>query len=83
MKSTGIVRTIDELGRIVLPKELRRTLNIKPRDEFEFHVEDRNIILKRNESACIFCNKTEDTVSFQERNICRDCIKKIAIRLQE
>lgn len=78
MKSTGIVRTIDELGRIVLPKELRKTLNINPRDQFEFYVENDSIVLKRNESACVFCNRMEDTFLFEGQSVCVKCMKKMA-----
>ena len=58
MKSTGIVRKLDELGRIVLPIELRRTLDINDRDPLEIFVEDSTIILKKYVRACIFCNDT-------------------------
>ena len=78
MKSTGIVRTIDELGRIVLPKELRKTLNINPRDQFEFYVENDSIVLKRNESACVFCNRMEDTFLYEGQSFCVKCMIKMA-----
>ena len=56
MKSTGIVRKVDELGRIVLPIELRRTLDIAERDELEIYLDDDKVILKKYEPSCIFCN---------------------------
>ena len=84
MKSTGIVRKVDELGRIVLPKELRITLNIKEKDPLEIFVDDDGkIILKKYEPACIFCNGMNDIVSFKSHNICRECMEKIANRLEE
>ena len=60
MKSTGIVRKVDELGRIVLPKELRQTLNINERDPIEIFVDNSSIILQKYEPACMFCNNTND-----------------------
>ncbi|WP_312694481.1 AbrB/MazE/SpoVT family DNA-binding domain-containing protein [Caproiciproducens sp.] len=84
MKSTGIVRKVDELGRIVLPKELRITLNINEKDPLEIFVdEDGRIILKKYEPACIFCNSMNDVVSFKGHNVCRECMQKIANRLDE
>lgn len=77
MKSTGIVRKIDELGRIVLPIELRRTLDIDIKDSLEIYVENNSIILKKYEPTCIFCGSSNELTSFHEKNICADCIKKI------
>lgn len=77
MKSTGIVRKIDELGRIVLPIELRRTLDIDIKDSLEIYVENNSIILKKYEPTCIFCGSSNELTSFHEKNICIDCIKKI------
>jgi len=70
MKSTGIVRKVDELGRIVLPVELRRTLNIAERDALEIYVDDDRIILRKYEPSCIFCGNSKDVVSFKGKNIC-------------
>ena len=78
MKSTGIVRKVDELGRIVLPIELRRTLDIAERDELEIYMEDDQIILRKYESACIFCASDRRLTYYNGKNICRDCVKKIA-----
>jgi len=84
MKSTGIVRKVDELGRIVLPKELRMTLNINEKDPLEIFVdEDGRIVLKKYEPACIFCNSLNDIITFKGHSICRDCMKKIVSRLEE
>ena len=77
MKSTGIVRKLDELGRIVLPIELRRTLDINERDPLEIFVEDSMIILKKYEPACIFCNNVTDVVNYKGRNICKKCIHEL------
>ena len=77
MKSTGIVRKVDELGRIVLPIELRRTLEIAERDSLEIYVEGSTIILKKYEPACIFCGDTKDVVNYKGRNICRTCLDEM------
>ena len=77
MKSTGIVRKVDELGRIVLPIELRRTLEIAERDSLEFYVEGSTIILKKYEPACIFCGDAKDVVNYKGRNICRTCLDEM------
>ena len=75
MKSTGIVRKVDELGRIVLPIELRRTLDIAEKDSLEIYVDDDCIILRKDQPACIFCDNARDVVVYKGKNICRDCIK--------
>ena len=77
MKSTGIVRKVDELGRIVLPIELRRTLEIAERDSLEIYVEGSTIILKKYEPACIFCGVAKDVVNYKGRNICRSCLDEM------
>jgi AbrB family transcriptional regulator, transcriptional pleiotropic regulator of transition state genes len=84
LKSTGIVRKVDELGRIVLPKELRVTLNINERDPLEIFVDDDNrIVLKKYEPACIFCGGMEGIVNYKGYNVCRNCMKKLAETLAE
>ncbi len=77
MKSTGIVRKVDELGRIVLPIELRRTLDIEERDALEIYVEDDCIILRKYQQSCIFCDSTRDLINFKGRNVCADCAAKL------
>ena len=77
MKSTGIVRKVDELGRIVLPIELRRTLDIAEKDSLEIYVEGSTIILKKYEPACIFCGDAKDVVNYKGRNICRTCLDEM------
>ena len=77
MKSTGIVSKLDELGRIVLTIELRRTLDINDRDPLEIFVEDSTIILKKYEPACIFCNDTKDVIVYKGRNVCANCIQEL------
>lgn len=77
MKSTGIVRKVDELGRIVLPIEMRRTLDIAEKDALEIYVEGDNIILRKYQPACIFCENVRDVVNFKGKNICPDCLDKL------
>ena len=77
MKSTGMVRKVDELGRIVLPIEMRRTLGIDRKDPLEMYVDRDTIILKKYEPACVFCGKGKDSVEFQGKIVCRDCIRAL------
>ena len=77
MKSTGMVRKVDELGRIVLPIEMRRTLGIDRKDPLEMFVDGDTIVLKKYEPACMFCGKGTDIVLFEGKRVCRDCIKAL------
>ena len=77
MKSTGIIRKVDELGRIVLPIELRRTLDIAERDELEIYMENDRIILQKYHPACVFCNNADNIVFFNGKRICSDCLDQI------
>jgi transcriptional pleiotropic regulator of transition state genes len=80
MKSTGIVRKVDELGRIVIPIELRRTLDIEEKDALEIYVNEAEIILKKYEPACIFCDSVKGIVNYKGKNICQDCLNEIKRR---
>lgn len=73
MKSTGIVRKVDELGRIVLPIELRRTLEVAEKDSLEIYVDGSSIVLKKYQPDCIFCGEIKDVTTFKGRNICPAC----------
>ena len=77
MKTTGIVRQMDSLGRIVLPIELRRTMDIGLRDTLEIFVEDDKIILKKYEPTCAFCDNTKDIIQYKGRNICPRCLAEL------
>lgn len=79
MKSTGIVRKVDELGRIVLPIELRRTLDIYEKDALEIYVDGATVILKKYEPACIFCNNAKNVVNYKGKNICPPCLKEMQL----
>lgn len=77
MKSTGIVRKVDELGRIVLPIELRRTLDIAEKDALEIYVDGNSIMLKKYEPSCVFCGDARNVTSFRGKNICANCMKDL------
>lgn len=78
MKSTGIVRKVDELGRIVLPIEIRKNMDIaKKGDAVEIFVDDERIILKKYQPSCIFCNNANDVVNYKGKNICKSCLEEL------
>ena len=77
MKSTGIVRKIDELGRVVLPKEIRDVLDIKEKDAIEIFTDNDKIILQKYHPACIFCGDADDVVFFASKRICKSCVAKL------
>lgn len=77
MKATGIVRRIDELGRIVLPIELRRTMDIEDRDRVEIYLEEDLIIVRKFEQTCLFCGAARNLIAFKEKGVCRDCIRAL------
>ena len=77
MKSTGIVRKVDELGRIVLPSELRKSLGIEIKDSLEIYVSGDSIILKKYLPACIFCGEANEVTLFKGKNICSKCLKQL------
>jgi transcriptional pleiotropic regulator of transition state genes len=74
MKSTGIVRKVDELGRVVIPIELRRTLGISEKDGLEIYVDGERIMLKKYEPACIFCGNADGVSYFKGKIVCGECI---------
>lgn len=78
MKSTGVVRRVDELGRIVIPIELRRTMGIEEKDALEIYVDSEKIILKKYEPACIFCGNAEDVTNYKGKNLCKSCLTEIS-----
>ena len=75
MKSTGIVRKVDELGRIVLPIEMRRTLGVDNRDPIEMFIEAGAVILRKYAPGCVFCGNPKEIIDFHGKRICRDCIR--------
>ncbi len=77
MKSMGIVRKVDELGRVVLPMELRKTMDINEKDPLEIFVDGSTIVLKKYEPACIFCNQARNVTYYKGKNICEDCMNEL------
>jgi transcriptional pleiotropic regulator of transition state genes len=79
MKSTGIVRKVDELGRVVIPIELRRTMDINIKDPLEIFVDKDSIILQKYSPscACIFCGNAGDVINHKGKNVCQECIDKM------
>lgn len=77
MKSTGIVRKMDSLGRLVIPKELRNVLGISNDDPIEIFTDQKYILLKKYQPSCIFCGEANDVINFEGKNICPACVEKI------
>jgi transcriptional pleiotropic regulator of transition state genes len=79
MKATGIVRKVDELGRIVLPIELRRTLGIEEKEPLEIFVDGERVILQKYQPACLFCGNADDAIYFKEKIMCKRCIEEVIL----
>ena len=77
MKATGIVRRVDELGRVVIPIEIRNKFNISERDQLEIYVNGSNIVLKKYEPNCIFCGNTNDLIEYKDKLICKKCAQEL------
>lgn len=77
MKSVGVVRKIDELGRIVLPKELRLSLGISEGDQMEIYVEGDSVLLKKYEPTCVFCGDTRNVKIYKGKNVCGSCMREL------
>ena len=77
MKSTGIIRRMDELGRVVIPIEIRNQFNIAEKDPMEIYVDGSSIVLKKFEPNCIFCGNTKNLLEYKDKLICEKCSKKI------
>ena len=77
MKSLGIIRRVDELGRIVLPVETRKLMGLETRDGVEIFVEDDRIILKKYQPSCVFCGEADGVVDFKGKKVCKTCIGKL------
>lgn len=78
MKSTGIIRRMDELGRVVIPIEIRNQFNIVEKDPIEIYVDGSSIVLKKFEPNCIFCGNTKKLLTYNDKLICESCSKKIS-----
>ena len=77
MKSTGITRAIDELGRFVVPKELRRSFDLNEKDQLEIYTEGDRIILQKYIPGCIFCGEIENVVLFAHKRVCPGCLSQL------
>jgi transcriptional pleiotropic regulator of transition state genes len=77
MKSTGIVRKVDELGRVVIPIELRNQFHIAEKDPIEIFVDGSFIILKKYEKSCFFCGNSKKLIDYKNKLICSKCLKNI------
>ncbi|MBP2655704.1 MAG: abrB [Firmicutes bacterium] len=78
MKSTGVLRKVDELGRVVIPVELRREMGIEQKDSLEIFVDDDNIVLRKHEPGCIFCGEVSNVTWFKGKNVCKACMVSMA-----
>ncbi len=78
MKSTGITRPVDALGRVVIPMEIRENLDIKTKDLLEIFVQGDKIVLKKHSDACIFCDSEDDVVTFEDKKVCKSCLAKLS-----
>ena len=84
MKSTGIVRGVDKMGRVVIPKELRNSLDVKnAEDSFEIFTEDDKIILKKYQPTCVFCDNFADGIEYEGKCVCSNCVEKLKSLLDE
>jgi len=77
MKSTGMVRKIDELGRIVIPAEIRQNLDLQIKDTVEIFTDENRIILQKYQPSCLFCNNVDNVVYFNDKRVCRVCLEKL------
>ncbi|NLB79488.1 MAG: AbrB/MazE/SpoVT family DNA-binding domain-containing protein [Clostridiaceae bacterium] len=77
MKATGMIRSLDQLGRIVIPIELRRVLDIAIGDGLEFYSDESTIVLKKYEPACIFCDNAKDITVYRGKNVCGECYSEL------
>lgn len=77
MKSIGIIRNLDELGRIVIPIEIRKSLNIHQKDPIEISTENDFIVLRKKENTCVFCSSTDNLETFNSKYICINCKNKL------
>ena len=83
MNFTGIVRKVDELGRIGLPAEIRRILDIEDRDELEIHLDGNSIVLRKYHEGCVFCDGTKGVEEFRGKNVCVKCRKELTPQAAE
>lgn len=83
MKTKGIVRKVDELGRIVLPVEMRRMLDVEVKDPVEITIEGDTVILRKHHPYCVFCSEAKSLIRYRGKLICEDCLRDLKDRLDE
>ena len=83
MKSTGIIRKVDELGRVVIPIEIRNKFDIAEKDPIEIYVDGSSIVLKKYEPNCIFCGSNKNLVNYNEKLVCEKCIEKLGKQIDK
>ena len=84
MKSTGIIRGLDNMGRVVIPKEIRKFLDMTEGvDEFEIYMQDDCIVLKKHKPSCIFCNNEDDCIEFENQTVCKACVERLHLKVKE
>lgn len=84
MKSTGMVRPVDTLGRVVIPREIRKQFDIvNGEDSFEIFVEDNKIILRKYQPSCIMCGEMDNTVTYKGHIVCKKCIETLSSMVEE
>ena len=77
MKSTGMIRRVDELGRVVIPKEIRGKLEINEKDPIEIYVDGHSIVLKKVEENCVFCGSSRNLIKYKNKVICEKCLENL------
>lgn len=82
MKSTGITRKIDQLGRLVIPTEMRKTYGIGIGDPVEIFTEGENIILRKYQPGCLFCGSLENLLEHDDKHVCISCVDKVYVRVK-
>lgn len=84
MNSTGIIRTLDNMGRVVIPREIRKQLDMTDgADSFEIFMDGDNIVLKKHKPFCVFCKSQEDSIEFENQTVCKSCIEKLQLKVEE
>ena len=81
MKDSGIMRRVDSLGRFVLPKELRRQLQIECNDYLQIYTEGEKIIIQKAQCNCALCGRTDDLIDFNDKKVCKSCVSRIVRRI--
>lgn len=80
MKSTGMVRAVDKMGRVVIPKEIRKQLRVENDvDSFEIYMDGDKVVLKKYQPTCVFCDSLADSVQFGTYTVCKNCIEKLSV----